>query len=337
MKRTIWHGGTAKQVTSDMDVTDQLQAVDLDWDVLNIPGQYTNPVTQEIEDIPGHSLACRSDNGTVLDVYNKGRQSWSNREVFTAFNQFCDESEMGLTVDFVGSLNGGKQFYLAAKLPLEMKMKRDVNDITEAYLLCRDSHLDGNGQQILIYADRLICTNGMTRRVKLKQSVTSHSRAFSANDMHLGLVGALELLEAEQHKADALANVEMDEATAKVHLIRAFGHPEKEWDKQPRVVRTAFNLFCGEGMGSEMLTAYNTAYGLLNAVTETYNHHLGGRKSTAASAMNELLPGGNRYKNMHRFESQLVGAHIPTWQEIARGPVGRRPMPITQRVSVGAM
>lgn len=85
-------------------------------------------------------------------------------------------------------------------------------------------------------------------------------------------------------------------------LIANFGDSKKTLEDQPKIVKTALNLFMGQGKGSDMLTAYNTAYGLLQAVTKYNTHH---SKQTATST-SSLVYGTRAASNNKMYESLMA-------------------------------
>jgi hypothetical protein len=103
-----------------------------------------------------------------------------------------------------------------------------------------------------------------------------------------------------------LAETQMTIEEATMHLINAFGDPLKKVEEQPKVVQTCLNLFRGQAKGSELLSAYNTAWGLLNSVTEYYNHHA--RVVDSQSHLNSLWMGGKAQKQQ-QFMNQLVSVY----------------------------
>lgn len=103
--------------------------------------------------------------------------------------------------------------------------------------------------------------------------------------------------------AELLASKEISYQEAMLLLI-AFGDPQKSIDNQSKVVETCLSLFCGLAKGSELMSAYNTCWGLLNAVTEHTNHHSQIRGGAATHLSSLLL--GNKAAKQNSFAQQLV-------------------------------
>ncbi|HEY9646856.1 MAG TPA: DUF932 domain-containing protein [Chroococcidiopsis sp.] len=321
MSTQTWHRGTAIEVTPGLPVTQQLIQAGLDWTVELAPAEF---FVGDNHYRTAFQVAYRSDNHAVFDVYLK-RKPWQNVEIVETFNRFCDEADLPIT--HLGSMDRGRIIYAAAKLPKTIAPAQATNDQTEAYLMLEDSHGNGHGLQVWIYTNRLICTNGMKRPVQSAQDVTdlitgdalrsrsiknnlqiiSHASEFNPDKVKGILHNAIATLELEQHQVTKLADTSIDTAEASLQLIKAFGDPTKPIDEQPRIVQTCLRLFGGQAKGSELMSAYNTAYGLLHAVTEYYNHHAVKRGSSSQQFQSILS--GNRGKQMAKFERQLVSCY----------------------------
>ena len=289
--------GTSIEV-SGLSVDEQLKATGLDWTVELDPVAYSRGQSKDF------FVAYRSDTGEVLDIY-KTRQPWQNREVLEAFTAFSTNADIQLSR--VGSLKGGKRIYAVAKLPIDLCPKGELEDRTEAYLMLEDSHENGKGMTAAIWENRLICTNGMRTKVKTTLRFIPHTSAFNKAKVANILDSAMVTLKERQQEIDKLADTAINKPEAMMNLINAFGDPKKAVDDQPQMVHTCLRLFDGEAKGSEYLSAYNTAYGLLHSVTEYFNHHCG--YSRGPEHEFQAILDGSRAKAMQSFQKQLVSVY----------------------------
>lgn len=323
---TTWHRGTATEIKPGMTVDEQLNQAGLNWSVELSPVQYQSDGKTYQTTL---QAAHRSDTKAFLDIYSK-RKPWQNAEIIETFNRFCDDASLPMT--HLGSLDGGKIIYAAAKLPQTIAPQQSPNDKTEGYLILEDAHTNGHGLQVWLYLNRLICTNGMRRPVRNAQDVTAllegraktrdihgnsikermqviaHVGAFNGDRVESILRGAIATLKAEEVTATELASTSIDQAEATLQLIAAFGEPGKPVEDQPRVVQACLRLFDGMAKGASELSAYNTAYGLLHSVTEYYNHHAI-KRGTVAQQFQSVLS-GSRAQQMQKFERQLVSCYL---------------------------
>jgi len=297
-----WHRNTAVYVDG-LSLQEQLRAARLDWSVNIGPFrygdqfQYTDPKVK---------VAYRDIDGKYIDKYID-RKPWQNREILQHFHDFCNESDLSLKVEYIGSLNKGLILYAAARLPVITDVRK-AGDIIEWWLILRDSHMNGSGLKVSLYANRLICTNGMHRLIREGNKVIAHLGEFNKDRINELLGAATRTLRKEEEVYEKLTGVPVTKEEAVMHLINAFGDPKKTIDEQPKPVQIGLRLFEGQAKGSELITAYNTAWGLLNSVSEYFNWHAPSRGS-AQTQLNALLQGG-RYSGIKKMQDQLVSCYL---------------------------
>jgi hypothetical protein len=56
------------------------------------------------------------------------------------------------------------------------------------------------------------------------------------------------------------------------YLVNVLGDPAASLQDQPKALQQAYELFAGQGKGSQLASANGTAWGLLNAVTDHVDH-----------------------------------------------------------------
>jgi phage/plasmid-like protein (TIGR03299 family) len=295
-----WYRNLGTAIASGMTIDDQLKAAGLDWTVELSPIRYGDDCSTE-----EYLAAYRSDTQEVLSVYGKWRKPFQNRQILETFHTFCEQND--LQIDRIGCLKAGKELFAFTKLPIEIDVKK-VGDITETHLMITESHECGRGLQIDLYFNRLVCTNGMTRPVRQRQQIINHVSEYNSNRIAGILTHALATVKDYEKTANGLADVVLSQQEAQMHLIKAFGDPSKVLEEQSKIVQTCLKLFLGEGQGSDMLSAYNTAYGLLESVKEYINWHspVRGSLETAFSS----LCYGSRKQKQDIFMQQLVSVHL---------------------------
>jgi Domain of unknown function (DUF932) len=285
-----WYRNLGTPIASGMAIDEQLKAAGLDWTVELSPIGYGDNLSTE----------------EYLAAYRS--------EILETFHTFCEQND--LQIDRIGCLKGGKELFAFTKLPIEIDVKK-VGDITETHLMITESHECGRGLQIDLYFNRLVCTNGMTRPVRQTQQIINHvseynsetrGRASVASRIANILQSALATVRDYERVANGLADVVLSKQEAELNLIKAFGDPSKVLEEQPKIVQTCLKLFLGEGQGSDLLSAYNTAYGLLESVKEYINWHspVRGSLETAFSS----LCYGSRKQKQDAFMQQLVSVHL---------------------------
>lgn len=298
-----WHKNSAVEITPDMTISEQLQAARLDWDVELSETYYK--VDGEIFKAPVQT-AFRTTDNAFIDHY-RTRKPWQNYDIVKVFNSFCEQAHLQLT--HLGFLQDTWSLFAAAPLPELMAPAQEKNDLTKGYLLLEDSHQNRRGLKVSLFANRLICTNGQKIPIRLGQTILSHVGQFNQAKVERILNAARNAATERTQLMTDLASVNIEYAEAMAHLIKSFGTPGIPLEEQPRVVRTALRLFNGDLDNKQnFLSTYNTAWGLLQSVTEYYNHHAI-EKGSASSQFTSLL-NGSRASQMTKFEKQLVSVHI---------------------------
>jgi phage/plasmid-like protein (TIGR03299 family) len=238
-----------------------------------------------------------SSSGEIFDVVGKNWTPHQPKEVLTLFQHWCsDQSKLNLT--HVGQMNAGRIVYALADYPEVIDFG---GDITIAKVLLSNFNKLGFSTRIDLFTYREICSNGLTIRNMENSIRLSHAQSLGISDR---LSTSLDKLHANfathQETMKQLTQVTLNKQEAQAMLIRNFGDPDKDLEEQPQIVWSALQLFEGKAKGSEFLSAYNTAYGLLQATTEYLNHHsrktsthlssvLYGNKNHAAQKMIQSL------------------------------------------------
>jgi len=298
MTQVTWHRGIGADITSDMSVDDQLEVAGLDWEVRTSPISYGNETRYDTDK---RKAIYRADTGTLFDVASDRWTPFQNREIVETFHNFCGQSD--LTIAHLGLLQGGRTIFAGADLKRSFDVKQ-VGDIVRGRLLLFNYHAVGYGLVVKLHLERLICTNGMTQPVRVGNRTIGHVGGFNSNKVLNVLQSTISQFENFGRDAEQLANAVISREEAQLILIKEFGDPKLPLNEQPAIVQTCLNLFLGGAKGADMLSAYNTAWGLLNAFTETMNH-----RSTMRGGMSghvHSLWNGSKAHKQANFMQTLV-------------------------------
>ena len=295
-----WNFNTGFPIDSTATINEMLDIAGLNWTV------ETSPVTygafNELQSTD-KKAAYRSDTGTLLDIY-QNRLPNQNRSMLTMFSEFLKKAD--LEIDTVGSTQNGSNIYASAMLPETFDINpKAVGDITKSRLVISDSHLNGVGLVVSVHYDRLVCTNGMITKVSQEVGVIHHNGVIQAATVDRVLNHALNSVKVKRDVYEALSDKPISIEQAITLLISSFGDSEKTVSEQSEMIQTCLRLFQSDAIGGDLLTSYQTAYGLLNSVTEFYNHHatVKSNEKRFSSLLN-----GSMGKVQNKFQSQLVRA-----------------------------
>lgn len=281
-----WHGLGSK-LEAGAPIETWIAAAGMDWTIKGTPVRYA-PVCDDptvyTEVFPGQQVLFRSDTEYPLGIVSDGFKIVQPHEVLGFFLDLTEKA--GFQLETAGCLFGGKRFWALAKTGDVAEIV--PGDVVRDYLLLctgADGSLSTTGKYV---AERVVCNNTLTLALGEK-SLThkiSHRSVFNASDMKT----ALHIDESREAFADTimkgrrLADKFVSKQTAQgIALallapdnIKTLGHDEqvKTLNKveESSGYKKIITLFEGEGRGATMDGVRDTAWGLLNAVTQYADH-----------------------------------------------------------------
>lgn len=258
-----WHGlGTMVQEAPTS--ADALKFAGLDWNVLSQPifDEEQNPIT-------GYKLNVRSTDGAHLGLVTNAYQICQNTEAF----QFTD-SLIGGEVHYetAGSLRGGKQVWLLAKLGKSTL----AGDDTENYLVFSNSH-DGTGAiRVAVTPVRVVCNN------TLNLALNSAVRAWSTRhmgDLQQKMQEAEDTLLRANHyidelalQADQMANTPISEEQLNEILDDLFPIKDDDTDRVKANKQRMKNEFMYCYFAPDIKKFMGTQWGAINAMSDLVGH-----------------------------------------------------------------
>jgi phage/plasmid-like protein (TIGR03299 family) len=164
-----WHGlGTVVPggLTSIYDV---LALGGIDYEVSKRPVQYRNPLTGELETLPGQYVTTREDTGAGLGVVGERYEVFQSNTVFSFLHDLLGTSDV--VCESAGALRGGARIFICLRMPETVTVDREgVNDAIVPYIVALNSY-DGSGQaQVVATPWRPVCGN--TERFAVRDAVT---------------------------------------------------------------------------------------------------------------------------------------------------------------------
>ena len=181
----------------------------------------------------------------------------------------------GFELETAGSLKGGRKLWALAKTGQDLKLKG--NDLVKSYLLLATS-CDGTLCTTAQFTSlRVVCNN--TLQMALRDSTGAikvpHSTQFDATAVKEALGLGLSHWDEFKTQTKALTQrpVAPDEALRFFSDLLAQPLDADNQIILTRPVQQLHELYQGAGMGSELASSRDTAWGLVNAVTEFVDHH----------------------------------------------------------------
>ncbi len=266
---TPWHG-LGNQLTQNQPLEVWLREAGMDWDIRSSPVHYRGDDSlRQFNDV---KVLYRSDNHNALSVVSNRYQVVQPREVLEFYRDLVDLG--GFELETAGVLKGGKKLWALARTGQETLLKGD--DRVAAYLLLATA-CDGTLATTAQFTSvRVVCNNTLQMATGDCNGAIKvpHSTKFDADKVkqQLGLgVTSWQRFIVDMRR---LADRPVHPFEARRYLVELMGDPDLPFHSQPnsKALNRVFDLFAGAGKGSSLASANDTAWGLVNAVTQYVDH-----------------------------------------------------------------
>ncbi|WP_063519033.1 DUF932 domain-containing protein, partial [Alcanivorax sp. HI0083] len=272
-----WHG-LGNQLASQQPLEVWMREACMDWEIRETPVRFISSeagTLGQISSFPDQKVLFRSDNQEPLSVVSNRFKVVQPREVLEFYRDLTEQS--GFELETAGVLKGGRKLWALARTGQSGTLAG--NDQTNGYVLLAtacDGTLATTAQFTSI---RVVCNNtlavalnGNTHAVKVR-----HNTTFDPQSVKKQLGISVSAWDDFMYRLKALSERRITRKTAEKVMQTIFtdtgyqpsGMPAKA---NEQAMKKAMTLYEGTGRGSELASAKNTAYGLLNAVTEFVDH-----------------------------------------------------------------
>lgn len=295
---TPWHT-LGNKLQPGLTLEEWQREAGLDWKIREEPMYLGNG-----KQVPDVKALVRDSDNKVIATAGSRFVPVQNDAMFEFFKEYTDRAEA--TMEIAGSLRGGRDVWCLAKIDAGFTVFGV--DPVDTYLLLANSHAPGHTLRVMLTSVRVCCANTMAladRQDGHKAIRFYHSRKFTVREAEqikerMGI--SRQQIEHFKHQAEVLARFKLTEKLALDTVINVLGNQEARLDDQPRVVTKVMDLFEGGAIGSNLKSSKETAWGLLNAVTEYIDHHAGrGPDTRMASAWF-----GNGANQKQKMFNQLI-------------------------------
>ena len=265
-----WHG-LGNPVPNAMTSKEAIEAASMDWNVITTP-VYINLNGEHLQ-VPDKAAIIREDTQEVFNILSDRYTPVQNVEAFQFFDAVVAAGSA--IYHTVGSLDGGRRVWIAAKLPTTLKVTNQ--DLIEKYILLSNSHDGTKALTMQLTPIRVVCNN--TLSVALKEKTTRFygrhtpnilSRAKNAQEL-LGLSEAY--FQLFMDGVTALAAKKMKESDMQAMLVQLFKLEEHKVDERKMRAETEYSVakvreLFESGKGNDLKGVKGTAWAAYNAVTE---------------------------------------------------------------------
>lgn len=266
---TPWHG-LGNPLTEKQPLEVWLHEAGMNWDILDNPVLYRSP--EGLQSFADNKVLYRSDTLAPLSVVSKRFQVVQPCEVLEFYRDLVELG--GFQLETAGVLKGGKKLWALARTGQEALLKG--TDQVKAYLLLATA-CDGTLATTAQFTSvRVVCNNTLQMATENGSGAIKvpHSTKFDPDKVkqQLGLgVSTWQHFIADMHR---LSERPVNSFEARRYLVEVLGDPALYFHQQPntKTLNHVFELFAGQGMGSNLASANGTAWGLVNAVTQFIDH-----------------------------------------------------------------
>ncbi len=298
-----WHG-LGQALTPDADLDTWRVEAGMDWNILAAPvlfddrivsvdAEVVETVDSTIREMRDRQVFFRSDTRAALSVVSNDFKIVQPYQILEFYRDLVGNA--GFQLETAGCLFGGKKFWALAKCGENAKIMGQ--DEVAPYLLLA-SACDGSMSTVAHYTSvRVVCNNTLRMAVganaQKAQIKIPHSATFNETEVKLDLGIAADTWEKFIVNMNVLAakRISRDDAIDFTARQLKKEWPNKEGGAMDReemlsssmALRRIIKLFDGEALGSQMDSANGTAWGLVNAMTQYFDHESGskGEKSRA--------------------------------------------------------
>lgn len=274
---TPWHG-LGQQLSPHQPLEVWQQQAGMNWHIEETPVRFIADATSHLGSIhsfPEQKVLFRSDTKAPLSVVSQRYKVVQPEEVLEFYRDLTEYA--GYELETAGVLKGGRKFWALARSGLSTSLKG--KDEVRGYLLLATS-CDGSLATVATPTTvRVVCNNTLSLAVDGASQMVRvpHSTVFDPQRVKRQLGISVSQWDDFMTRMKALAErrIHPDEATRYFQVVlNTPDTPPNDSDKpvHSRTLNKLLRLYHGAGRGSQLVTAQDTAWGLLNAVTEFVDH-----------------------------------------------------------------
>ncbi len=271
--QTPWHGlGNVLPSQQPLDVW--AKQAGMDWQINEAPVLFNVSADGglHVKANLDAKVLFRSDTHASLSVVSKRYKVVQPSEVLEFYRDLTEAG--GFELETAGVLKEGRKLWALAKTGQETLLRG--GDRVGAYLLLATS-CDGTLCTTAQFTSvRVVCNNTLqmavgqrTGAVKVPHSTTFDPKLVK-DELGLGLSSWEQFVTDMRHLADRPVH----KFEAMNFLVNVLGNPELPLADQPnqKALQNVYALYAGKGMGANLSSASNTAWGLVNAITQYVDH-----------------------------------------------------------------
>ncbi|WP_313631846.1 DUF932 domain-containing protein [Massilia timonae] len=273
-----WHG-LGNQLAPHQSLEVWARQAGMDWSIESGDIRYatTDDGINSIHSYPDQRVLYRSDTKAPLSIVSKRFHVVQPREILEFYRDLTEAG--GFELETAGVLKEGRKFWALAKTGQSANLKG--RDRVNGYLLLATA-CDGTLATTARFTSvRVVCNN--TLAIATGQGGDAikvpHRSQFNPEAIKRQLGIAISSWDGFMDRMKALSECKVKDNAVDAFFRRVLTYPTSlAFDSNTssfndRAIKTARQLYAGQGKGAELVSASGTAWGLLNSVTEYVDHH----------------------------------------------------------------
>jgi phage/plasmid-like protein (TIGR03299 family) len=277
---TPWHG-LGQELQEGASIEQWQASAGMDWRIESSPVMF-NTIGSEYNVFTGQNVLYRSDNRDALSVVSNRYKAVQPKEVLEFFRDLVAEN--GFKINTAGTLRGGRRMWALAETGKFGEVCK--NDEVGGYLLLSTSCDRTLATTARFTTVRVVCNNTLSMAHNEKQNAVSfsHIQHFDHQVVKEKLGNAVGAFGAFMDMAKFLQTQQMNSQASETFLKSLLANvtqiKDEEYDlSKNRAYKKIISLFDCEAKGLSLVG--HTKWGMLNAVTEYYDHHAPSRSNDA--------------------------------------------------------
>lgn len=278
--QTPWHG-LGRQLDAGLPIEQWVVQAGMDWEIQESPVRFIAGQREylgEIKPFANHKVLYRSDTHDPLSVVGNRYKVVQPREILEFYRDLTEKS--GFELETAGVLKGGRKLWALASTGQSTTLKGE--DTTKAYVLLATA-CDGTMATTAQFTSvRVVCNNTLAVALDNRTGAVkvSHRSVFDAESVKQSLGITVSSWDEFMYRMKHLSNRPVKDSEARRFLLRVMADPDKTTSISKSTERNMARvqaLYDGQGLGAELASSKNTAYGLLGAVTQFVDHERSAR------------------------------------------------------------
>ncbi|MET3219200.1 UNVERIFIED_ORG: phage/plasmid-like protein (TIGR03299 family) [Burkholderia territorii] len=273
-----WHG-LGNKLAPQQPIEVWADRAGMNWSIESSEVRYVSGSSGigSIHAFPDQKVLYRSDTKAPLSVVSARYQVVQPREILEFYRDLTEVG--GFELETAGVLKEGRKFWALAKTGQTGMLKG--KDHVKGYLLLATA-CDGTLATTAQFTSvRVVCNNTLAIALGDGTGVVKvpHRSQFDATAVKRQLGIAVSSWDAFMVRTKAMAERKVTDSAADAFFRRVLTYTVTNPSERDgmavneRAVRAVGELYAGRGKGAQLLSAFGTAWGLLNSITEYVDHH----------------------------------------------------------------